>query len=53
MQWLQKGESIGVLNSELYAELSQTYSKMGQDEKALNYANLAVEANPNSSIAIS
>lgn len=53
LQWLQKGESLGVRNSELYAELAQIYSKMGQDEKALSYANLAVEVNPNSSLAIS
>lgn len=52
MTWLQKGEALGVRNSELYAALAQTYSKLNQDEKALYYANLAVEANPNSNIAI-
>ena len=53
LQWLQKGEALGVRNSELYAYLAQTYSKLGQDDKALSYANLAIEVNPNSSLAIS
>ena len=52
LQWLQKGGSLGVKNSELYAYLAQTYSKLGQDEKALSYANMAIEVNPNSSLAI-
>ena len=52
LQWLQKGESLGVRNSELYAYLAQTYSKLGQDEKALSYANMAIEVNPNSSMAV-
>ena len=52
LQWLQKGESLGVRNSELYAYLAQTYNKLGQDEKALSYANMAIEVNPNSSMAV-
>ena len=53
LAWLQKGESLGVRDSELYAYLAQTYSKLNQDEKALYYANLAVEVDPNSNFAIS